>query len=111
MNAMSKEKENPKQEIEAGDGSQNYQAGGDINIHNHQPATLSSSAIVRPTNRQIGLFDPKVREIIDVANSNPPQSIRYYHSFLPVAVIPSLVFFGLVIFWLVRLVEWLWQHL
>jgi hypothetical protein len=56
------------QNISAGDGSNNFQAAGDINIHNHAATVPAQPLIQRPTNAEIAKFDPKVAEIINVAD-------------------------------------------
>jgi hypothetical protein len=65
---MAEERPGSKQEIVAGDGSQNFQALRDVNVHNHTPPPTAQSSIQRPTNSQIAAFDHKTAEIIKAAS-------------------------------------------
>jgi hypothetical protein len=68
---MSDERPSLKQEITSGDESRNYQAGGDMHVHNHAaPAPPAASSIERPTNAQIAKFDPKIAKLIRVITNS-----------------------------------------
>ena len=54
----------PKQEIAAGGGSQNYQAGRDVNVYHGAKRDGAQPLIVRATNAQIVEFDPKVSRLL-----------------------------------------------
>jgi len=64
---MSDERSGLKQNITAGDGSQNFQAARDVNVHNHAASPTAQSSIHRPTNAQIAALDPKTAKIIHEA--------------------------------------------
>ena len=68
---MPDEPTSSKQDIAAGDASQNYQAARDVHIHNHTHAAPAEkrSSIVQPTLNQIAEFDPQTRKIIDTARA------------------------------------------
>jgi hypothetical protein len=53
----------PNQNLTAGDGSSNYQAGRDVNVHLHASADRVP-LIQRPTDEQIRIFAPKLAELI-----------------------------------------------
>jgi hypothetical protein len=61
------EKLTSHQDLAGGDGSNNYQAGGDIHVHNPVAPPAPASSIVRPTDEQIAKFDSKTAEIISAA--------------------------------------------
>jgi hypothetical protein len=66
---MSDERAGLKQDITAGDGSQNFQALRDVNVHNHTVSPAAASLIHKPTNAQVAAFDPKTAAVIRAARN------------------------------------------
>jgi hypothetical protein len=61
---MPEDKPVAKQEISAGDGSHNYQAVRDVNVHHHSELPPPSSLITKVTNEQIVRYEPNVQKVL-----------------------------------------------
>lgn len=66
---MPEEKPDPKQQISAGDASQNYQAARDMHFHNPTEQKHETS-IVKPNFDEMKKYDPKLRQIMEAASKD-----------------------------------------
>jgi hypothetical protein len=88
--AMPEEKPSSKQEIAAGDASQNIQAGRDVNIH-HPSAPAEQSSIVRPTNAQIAKYDSKLHILLEAIHNKSTKALPLFNVIVIVIIIWTLL--------------------
>jgi hypothetical protein len=100
---MPDEKPELNQQITARDGNQNYQAGRDVNIHNHPSASSSpTSPIVKATNAQIAEYDPKTSALLHKVRRH-----RVLHPTEALLPFPFITVAILIVFLLYMFRDWL----
>jgi len=88
---MAEESPGSKQEIVAGDHSQNFQALRDVNVHNHAVPPAAPSLIQKPTNAQVAAFDPKTAAVVRVAGDIVGRDMIIHYARSPLRLVVFIV--------------------
>ena len=124
---MSSDTPKSNQEITAGDGSYNYQAGGDLHVHHAAGPEIWKSAIVTPTNTQVARYDLKLQALLRTLEniSGGSRTVRKNNSAASIMgpVIVALIFafgiyenhdrltgwLGAIRDYLAHVIQWMWS--